>query len=88
MINSNWFFASVKHSFGDPYFSLGCIAFASVANGRVRLMTVSGRYTISLGIEEAKVFLTSNRDKSGKVVYFSDQEHVEENWQIAAGLVE
>lgn len=88
MINSDWFNASVKHSCGNPYFRPGCVAHVSVLKKHVRVMTASGSYTMNISLAEAKACLESIRDTKGAVIFHSDQESTEENWQVAAGLVE
>lgn len=88
MTNSDWFNASVKHSWGNPYFRIGCVIHVSILEKHVRVMTASGSYTMNISLDEAKVYLTSIRNTKGKVIFHSDQESTEENWQVAAGLVE
>lgn len=51
-------------------------------------MTASGSYTMNISLAEAKACLESIRDTKGAVIFHSDQESTEENWQVAAGLVE
>lgn len=87
MISSDWFNASIIQSWGNPYFRLGCVIFVSILKEHVRVMTASGSYTINISLVEAKLCLESIRDTKGKVIFHSDQESTEENWQVAVGLV-
>ena len=88
MITQDWFNATVKRSWGHPYFRRGSVAHVSVLPEHVRVMTPSGSFTMNIPFVEAKVCLESIRNSKGKVIFHSDQESTEENWQVAAGLVE
>ena len=88
MINSDWFNATVKRQFAGQRFRRGSVAHVSVLKEYVRVMTPSDSYTINISLADAKTCLESIRNTKGAVIFHSDQESTEENWQVAAGLVE